>query len=310
MKLPLFITHAHKRIRATHFLVIFILLINITFFTISSISLILQIILIIAIIFHNKDDEILKKSLDEQNSELKKNQMFMIQQARLASAGEMIGNIAHQWRQPLNSLALVTQRLGLYQEKGLLDEKKLEESLKQSIDIIQNMSSTIDDFRNFFNPKKEKKDFLLIESINNAYAIVEASLAHANIHYELSLNNKNLQLNGYSNELSQVIVNLLNNAKDALISSGAEYKLISIKVEESEGKVEIKVSDNGGGICDEHIAKIFEPYFSTKEEGKGTGVGLYMSRTIIEDHMSGQLSAKNCDGGVCFIIGLMQEGLH
>jgi len=245
--------------------------------------------------------------LDKQNDELKKNQMHMIQQARLASAGEMIGNIAHQWRQPLNTLGLINQKLSIYQKRGLLNDKKLEDSVNRSMTIINNMSSTIDDFRDFFNPKKEKVDFLLIDSIKNAYSIVEASLAHESISYKLSMQDENIQVSGYSNELSQVIVNLLNNAKDALSNIEITHKSISIVIDTSDKKIEIKVCDNGGGISDSNIDRIFEPYFTTKEEGKGTGVGLYMSRTIIEEHMGGRLTAKNHNGGACFIIELVDN---
>lgn len=245
-----------------------------------------------------------QSKLDIQNEELKKNQILMIQQARLASAGEMIGNIAHQWRQPLNTLGLVTQKLSIYQKKGLLNEKILGDSVDKSMEIINKMSTTIDDFRDFFDPKKEKSDFLVTDEIARAYAIIEASLSHNDIDYQVLVKEEGIQVHGYANEFSQVMVNLLSNAQDVLVEKDLESKRISVEINRDDEKLLIKVCDNGGGIAAEHIDKVFEPYFTTKEEGKGTGIGLYMSRTIIEEHMGGRLYAKNCDNGVCFTIEL------
>ena len=292
--------------------------------TISIIFFVLNIIMVSVIVFtlfyyfigserkirHSLEENLIfiqeaQSQLDKQNEELKKNQMYMIQQARLASAGEMIGNIAHQWRQPLNSLGLVTQKLSLFQQRGLLDQKRMKEGVDKSMKIINTMSTTINDFSDFFNPKKEKNDFLITEEISKAHELVEASLVHNNIDYQV-LVKEDAKIHGYANEFSQVIVNLLSNAKDALVEKDSESKTISIEISADNKKVEIRICDNGGGIDEKYIDKIFEPYFTTKEEGKGTGVGLYMSRTIIQEHMGGNLYAQNCDNGVCFIIELQR----
>ncbi len=233
--------------------------------------------------------------------DLASKQLLLIQQGRHASMGEMIGNIAHQWRQPLNALALVIQKIGFYQKRGLLDEKKIDATIEKSMDLINGMSSTIDDFREFFNPNKEKEPFAVRKAIETAYAIVESAFASHMIEYTLEMPEE-IEIEGYKNEFSQVIVNLLNNAKDVLIEKGVCPAQIKINVKKDNSDLSVQVCDNGGGIPDSVIEKIFDPYFSTKDEGKGTGIGLYMSKMIIEDHMKGKLYASNTDEGACFTI--------
>lgn len=168
--------------------------------------------------------------------------------------------------------------------------------------LIQGMSTTIDDFRDFFNPHKEKKSFIIAEAIQKSFNIVKPSFDHAQITYTFKIDHQELEVFGYENEFSQVMVNLFNNARDAI----TEHKIISpyvtVDVQKKDHDILISFFDNAGGIKKETLAKIFEPYFTTKEEGKGTGIGLYMSKTIIEDHMNGHLEVYNTDDGVCFRI--------
>ncbi len=239
--------------------------------------------------------------------EREEQQMLMIHQSRLASMGEMIGNISHQWRQPLNALGLALQKLKLYQSRGKLDEKRLQDSVDKSMKIIESMSSTINDFRDFFNPNKEKTAFSIAEAVEKTFSIVESSFEHASIAYRVEMDDENLKINGYSNEFSQVILNLLNNAKDALIGNNVADGFVHVKVTNDEDTTVISVCDNAGGIPAEVINRIFDPYFTTKEEGKGTGIGLYMSKTIIEEHMNGSLQVANVDKGACFSIVFKSE---
>lgn len=234
--------------------------------------------------------------------ELEEHRTLLIQQAKLHSMGEMIGNIAHQWRQPLNALGLILQKLQLFESHGVLDVEKLNSSINKSMSLINNMSTTIDDFREFFNPKKVQENFLLTDSISHAYNILEATLKNNAITFELNIENDKLSLYGYKNEFSQVILNLLNNAKDALIEKQIEHAYIHIDIKKKNDLVVIEISDNGGGIASNIKNDIFNPYFTSKEEGKGDGIGLYMSRMIIEEHMNGKLSYENTNDGVCFSI--------
>lgn len=234
--------------------------------------------------------------------ELEKKKALLVQQSRFASMGEMIGNIAHQWRQPLNTLGLLTQKMKLYHDRGMLDTEKLNESVDKSMELIQGMSSTIDDFRDFFNQSKTEEKFLVEDAIEKAYSIVGPSFTSHQIKYTLKVDTPGLSMVGLSNEFSQVIINLLNNAKDALMQSSKVSGEITVMVQEENGKVCVDVCDNAGGIPESVLPKIFDPYFTTKEEGKGTGIGLYMSKMIIEEHMHGRLNAANVDEGVCFTI--------
>lgn len=234
--------------------------------------------------------------------ELEKKKALLVQQSRFASMGEMIGNIAHQWRQPLNTLGLLTQKLKLYHDRGMLDTEKLNDSVDKSMKLIQGMSTTIDDFRDFFNPNKQAEEFSIKDAIENAHAIVGSSFENHQIEYVLEMDEPDLRTYGQSNEFSQVIINLLNNAKDALLEMRPVQAKVIVRVKQENDRICVDIIDNAGGIPASVLPKIFDPYYSTKEEGKGTGIGLYMSKMIIEDQMKGKLSATNTDEGACFHI--------
>lgn len=230
---------------------------------------------------------------------------MMAQQSKLASMGEMIGNIAHQWRQPLNALSLILQKQQLLFERGLLTAEKLQESVSKGTSLINKMSTTIDDFRNFFKPNKEKVDFDIKEAVDSTLEIIDASLHNSNIELDIEIQ-EGLIVNGYKNEFSQVILNLINNAKDVLEEKKTDKAKIKLRTTLSDdGRVlNLHICDNGGGIPENSLDQIFEPYFTTKEEGKGTGIGLYMSKMIIEENMRGSISAKNSDEGAVFTISI------
>jgi len=245
----------------------------------------------------------LNQNLKEQISlEVEKNRekdKMMFQQARLASMGEMIGNIAHQWRQPLSELGII-----LFTIKKLVlknDVNQLEKQYKYAKSVIERMSKTIEDFRNFFKPTKSKDDFLMSDVIDEVLSILEGSFSRENVHIDVQVS-KTLKIFGYKNELSQAILNIVNNAKDAFKDKNIDNRTVNIAVSKKGNFVHINISDNAGGIKDEVIDKIFEPYFTTKHASSGTGLGLYIVKMIIENSMKGEVIVANKEDGASFEI--------
>ncbi len=252
-----------------------------------------------------KELDTLTKELDKRvKEEVQKNlekEKLLIQQSRFAAMGEMLGNIAHQWRQPLNAVGILVQNLYFNYKNGRLDNEYFDRTVSRTMDLLKHMSNTIDDFRNFFKPDKEFRDFSIVEYTEKTLLFVKDALESKGIKYHLKYE-KDYIIKGYPNQYTQVLINLLNNAMDILIERDIKEPFINIKVEELDGRIFVKVEDNAGGIPDEIIDKIFEPYFTTKE--KGTGIGLYMSKIIIENNFKGKLSAHNTSIGAEFIIEL------
>ncbi|GAM09358.1 blue-light-activated protein [Geobacter sp. OR-1] len=232
---------------------------------------------------------------------LRDQEKLMILQSRQAAMGEMIGNIAHQWRQPLNILGLLLQQMELFFETGKFDANYLGQSVGKGMGIIQHMSRTIDDFRNFFRPDKEQKRFSISETINNTIALISDSFVSHMISIEVN-NTCELEVDGYPNEFAQALLNILLNAKDVLLERKIAGPRISIAVSKAAGKGMIVIKDNAGGIAEEIIDKIFDPYFTTKGPQQGTGLGLYMAKMIIEKSMGGDLRARNGEEGAEFFI--------
>lgn len=248
--------------------------------------------------------EMLNNSLEEKlREEVKKNRnmdFMLIEQSRLAAMGEMIGNIAHQWRQPLNAVSLIIQDLEESYEFGEFNEEYLKASVRQAMDVIAYMSQTINDFRNFFKPNKEVLHFSVKDTIQRAINFVAGSLNDCNIRLEVDVEN-DVFVCGQPNEYSQVILNILNNAREACIGRQVADGRIAVHLGKEGDKSVVTITDNAGGIPEEIIGKVFDPYFSTKESG-GTGIGLYMSKTIIEKNMKGCLSVRNNGRGAEFRI--------
>lgn len=225
---------------------------------------------------------------------------LMIQQSRLAAMGEMLGNIAHQWRQPLNVLGLQVQDLRMSQKAGKFTEERLNATVDKVMEIIQHMSQTIDDFRDFLALDKEKHLFKVDEAIKKSVSLVEASLRENKIGIEIDSTGEP-QINGHANEFGQVVINILMNAKDAFREQDKKDARLKVHSWSENGKAIVTITDNAGGIKEEIIGKIFDAYFTTKRLGKGTGVGLFMSNTIIQ-RMGGSLSVRNVEGGAEFRI--------
>ncbi len=246
----------------------------------------------------------LNNSLEEKlQEEIKKNRnmdFMLIQQSRLAAMGEMIGNIAHQWRQPLNAVSLIIQDLEESYEFGELNGVYLKSSVEQAMEIITYMSKTINDFRNFFKTNKDELNFSVKETIQRALNFVAGSFNDCNIQVEVDMESDAF-ISGQPNEYSQVILNILNNSREACIERRIANATIAVRLFKDNDKSVVTIADNAGGIPEEIIGKVFDPYFSTKESG-GAGIGLYMSKTIIEKHMKGSLSVRNNGNGAEFRI--------
>jgi C4-dicarboxylate-specific signal transduction histidine kinase len=233
--------------------------------------------------------------------ELRVQERMMILQSRLAAMGEMIGNIAHQWRQPLNSLGLVVQQMLLLYDMGEFNRELLEKNVSISIDLIKHMSTTIDDFSNFFRPDKEKVKFEVTEAISSTLSLIDDSLKSQHIAVEV-VTKAEPSIVGYQNEYGQVLLVILNNAQDVLEERRTENPRVTITIGAEENRAVVTVADNAGGVPEEIMGKIFDPYFTTKGPQQGTGVGLFMSKTIIEKNMGGRLSARNIADGAEFRI--------
>ena len=249
----------------------------------------------------------LNQTLEERvKEEVEKNRekdRFLFQQARLASMGEMIANIAHQWRQPLSELNITLYKMNkLYQACTNVKEGGFEESYEHAKKIIVKMSETIEDFRNFFSPNRETELFSLSSVAKEAIDIMRGTLERNEVQIRLNIV-RDADIQGYFNEFSQVLINLLNNTIDAFSHNKIKSRLIYIEIDTlSAGDAIIKVCDNAGGIDATILDKIFEPYFTTKHASAGTGLGLYMSKMIIKNSMMGTIEAYNHEDGVCFSI--------
>jgi signal transduction histidine kinase len=253
------------------------------------------------------DDELalLHKSLEarvvEMVTDLRRKDQILIQQSRLAAMGEMIDNIAHQWRNPLNNAALIIQNLQLEYDSGTLSGEEMHSDISEAMAVLLHMSDTINDFRNFFRKDKEKQEFSIGKSVNSAMSLVAATLNNKNIQVEIE-GNDGVTAIGYQNEYAQALLNIISNSREAALERKTTNPHIFILITRENGRSVLYVRDNCGGIPDEVMPKIFDPYFTTRGPDRGTGIGLYMSKVIIEQNMAGHLTACNVDGGAEFRI--------
>jgi len=243
----------------------------------------------------------LNKQVHEEVVKSRQKDLLLIQQSKMAALGEMISSIAHQWRQPLNALQLMVTNLRLDAMEGLISEKGIELFSEKSSIYIHKMSSTIDDFRNFYKPDKNRELFNVNEVVKNSIQLSEYTMAHNNIHIRF-IEKDNHNVTGYPGEFSQVILNLLNNSRDQIIAHKSQKREIEVIIDSAENNSVVTIADTGGGIAENIIGKIFDIYFTTKEGDQGTGIGLYMSKMIIEEHMKGRIFAENVESGARFKI--------
>jgi len=276
------------------------------------------------------------KSLNEQLNEETKQRMMhekmVFEQKKLADMGQMINAIAHQWRQPLNALGLYSQDIIDAYNYDELDKSYINEFADNSMKLIKHLSNTIDDFRNFFKPNNKLETFEIIYEIIKIYKLIsiqfsaknitvlisckcsEKSLSCKSIDDEVNCTNHKTKVEGYLGEFKQAVINILYNASDSIVEKIEMGKIIQgkifITITTADDKVSVSIKDNGLGIPEDHILEIFNPYFTTKEEGKGTGIGLYMTKMVIEKHMKGNISAKNHEEGAEFIIKIPIENKY
>ena len=252
-------------------------------------------------VIENLEDKI-KNEIDRRLAQ----EQILIQQSKLAAMGEMIGNIAHQWRQPLAQISAIHMNMKVTYDFNKFDEVYLNEKIKEANKLTSYMSQTINDFQNFFIPQKEKEIFSIEKACKDAYNIIESSLKYHNIGIDFNVK-QDTNILGYKNEFSQVILNILSNAKDILIERKIENPKIDIEVKNGDNYSIIKIHDNAGGVKDDILDKIFDPYFTTRHKTQGTGIGLYMAKNIIERNMSGFINVKNIGNGALFTIKVLKD---
>tara|TARA_B100001063_G_scaffold101137_1_gene94449 strand:+ start:3889 stop:5472 length:1584 start_codon:yes stop_codon:yes gene_type:complete len=234
----------------------------------------------------------LETKIKKEVTQNRKKDIIMFQQARLASLGEMLNNIAHQWRQPLGSLTMIIQSFQTKMLLGKLTEKFVDEKVEDALLLAQNMSNTLDDFKNFFSPDKAKSKFFIKNCLEHSMQLSKYLLEKENIKINLIIK-QDVEINSFYNELSHVFLNIISNSKDALCSTvDKNDRIIKIIVHRYKEHIIINIIDNGGGIPEEITSKIFEPYYTTKYKSAGTGIGLYMSKQIVEKHMNGTILYK------------------
>ena len=243
---------------------------------------------------HKKVEVEVKKQREKEN--------LLIQQSKLAALGEMIGNVAHQWRQPISAVSAIIMNIKWTAIDQGVDSKFLDERMKEANEQLKYMSQTIEDFRSFFKPDKEKEYFNLEFEVKKAYKILRATLQYNNINLQI-FSKRDMIAFGYANEFSQVVLNIISNAKDVLIERDIKNPRIEVHILKDKNYVYCEINDNGGGIKEEHLNRIFEPYFTTKVTN-GTGIGLYISKEIIQKHMLGTLKVENTTKGANFIISI------
>lgn len=248
----------------------------------------------------------LKRRVTEEVSKQKEQEELLLHQSRMASMGEMIENISHQWKQPLNSLSVHLQMLHDEHIHNNLSNKFIENFYEKTLFSVQKMASTIDDFKNFFKVNKKRKDFYIKKVLDDSLRLVESYYKKYNIELDISIE-EDFILNGYDNELIHVFVNILSNAKDAILDKKVKDPRVKISVYKKDEFITIEIEDNAGGIPEENLETVFVPYFTTKEEGKGTGIGLYMSKRIIVEHLKGKISVSNRENGACFKVELLKS---
>ena len=237
-------------------------------------------------------------------AEGKRKDKAILQQSKLARMGAMISMIAHQWRQPLTELSGILMELETATRFKKVNDEHILASIDKSDKMIEYMSNTIDDFRNFYKPDKKKETFDVLDYCTKAINLVNASLDDSSIILDVQVKQNRL-IHGYPTEFAQVILNLISNAKDILVEREIGKPKITLVIEARGSLCIIKVKDNAGGLDEKNFDLIFDPYFTTKHSSKGTGLGLYISKLIIERNMGGELSVQNDEEGAVFKIVLL-----
>ena len=230
----------------------------------------------------------IKKELDKHQEK----DRILAQQQKMVAMGQMIENIAHQWIQPLSVISTSASGLKLKKQLNILEDEELIKSIEQIVDTAKYLSDTIDDFRYFFKPQKDKTKFSLVKNIEKSLSFLETVLKENSIKVEFEY--EDIDITAYETELMQVFINIISNSKDAFIEKKIKNRVIFISIKNFPNRILIEIKDNAGGVEDDILDKVFEPYFTTKHQYSGTGIGLYMSNQIIKTHLNGDIFMKNC----------------
>ena len=230
----------------------------------------------------------IKKELDKHQEK----DRILAQQQKMVAMGQMIENIAHQWRQPLSVISTSASGLKLKKQLNILEDEELIKSIDKIVDTAKYLSDTIDDFRYFFKPQKDKTKFSLAKNIEKSLSFLEATLKENSIKVEFEY--EDIDITAYETELMQVFINIISNSKDAFIEKKIKDRVIFISIKKFPNRILIEIKDNAGGVEEDILDKVFEPYFTTKHQYNGTGIGLYMSNQIIKTHLNGDIFMKNC----------------
>jgi len=248
-------------------------------------------------------NEGLERRIEEKSKQVRYQEQMTIRQSRQAQMGEMLSMIAHQWRQPLTAISATSSLIEIKARMGNLDPEVVLKGVKSISSYAQHLSTTINDFRDFSKSNKELKETSYAELVKSVLGLIENAILGKNIQVYQALDEQE-KFVSYPNELKQVILNLIKNAEDVLLEKKIKNPFIKLAAYRTEDKYILEVSDNGGGIPEEIVENIFDLYFSTKQERNGTGLGLYMSKVIIDEHCGGELSVENIENGALFRIAL------
>ena len=266
--------------------------INKTFIIVGLLSFISILIAIFVSIRIDRTIQDYTDDIIEYEANKREQDKLIVQQSKMASMGEMLESIAHQWRQPLSVITTASGGIKVQQEYGILDDKKLFDSCDNITKSAEHLSDTINDFRNFFKEDKIKKDFNIKDIFHKTLSLLISKFKNKEISIIETIDDINI--NGFGNELVQVFMNILNNARDELEIEEIK-RLIFIDIHKINDEVIVKIKDNAGGIPKDILPKIFDAHFTTKEERNGTGIGLYMTKKIIEDSFKGTIKANNIE---------------
>ena len=248
----------------------------------------------------------LEEKVKDAIAEVEKKNNIIVAQSRHVAMGEMISMIAHQWRQPLSIISMSVNNVKLDIDLDDFNKDELKDCTNEISSQIDYLTHTIDDFSNFFKPNKDINEVTFSQLIDNSLRIIGKAIENNQIELSVEVNTQD-SISTYSNELVQVLINILNNAKEACVENRSNNRKIRIVCEEFEDMYQIRIHDNAGGIPQEISSKIYDPYFSTKKQKNGTGLGLYMSKTIVEDHLNGILRHENDQDGAVFYIELFKD---
>jgi signal transduction histidine kinase len=252
-----------------------------------------------------KLNQSLELKVKEEIEKNRKNELQLYEQSKNASLGEMIGNIAHQWRQPLSAITSTASSVRLNNEIGMLEKDEINKNMDLIVNKANYLSETINTFRNFLNENKTIETFILEDTLQESLKIINATMKDYNINLKINIDETSkTNIVGVKNELSQVLINILNNSKDILKEKKNEEIWIKLSLLKKVNKTIISIEDNGGGIPDNVMPKIFEPYFTTKHQSQGTGLGLHMSYRIVTESFKGKIWAENTNSGAIFFIEL------